>query len=29
MCDKGEYDNIKKIEISKEKELNKILNEGV
>ena len=27
MCDKGEYDNIKKIEISKEKELNKILNE--
>ena len=29
ICDKGEYDNIKKIEISKEKELNKILNEGV
>ena len=29
MCDKGEYDNIKKVEISKQKELNKILNEGV
>jgi len=29
MCDKGEYDNIKKIEISKEKELNKILKEEI
>ena len=29
MCDKGEYDNIKKIEMTKEKELNKIMNEEV